>query len=140
MKRRATVFLPGLLAAALVALILPAKLAHGQSKVSADKKDQEIELLKAEVKQLEQRVNTLESLNGKVKTIDSKLEAQSVTQQVQTDSERTKALESPIVRAGEQGFRLQSANDDYRIRFALLTQINGRFFTSGNDKNSGSTF
>jgi hypothetical protein len=40
----------------------------------------------------------------------------------------------------DQGFRLQSGNNDYRIRFGGLVQMNGRFFTSGNDKNLSSTF
>ena len=46
----------------------------------------------------------------------------------------------PIVRASEQGFRIASPNDDYRIRFGGVSQTNSRFFTSGDDKNIGSTF
>jgi len=129
-----------LLVAALAAAILLAKLAHAQSKPSTDKKDQEIELLKLQVKQLQQQVNTLEGLNEKVKLISRKLEAQGQTQQVQTDMGRTKSLEMPIVRASDEGFRFSSPNDDYRIRFSGVVQANGRFFTSGNDKNISSTF
>ena len=139
MRRRVTLFRPGLLVAFLSVLIVPARPAHAQT-TPPDRKDQEIELLKAEVEQLEQRVDHLESLNGSVRRIDSKLAAQGVTEQVQTDIERTKALDAPLVKASDQGFRLQSANDDYRIRFGGLLQVNGRFFTSGDDKNGSSTF
>jgi phosphate-selective porin OprO/OprP len=92
------------------------------------------------VKQLERRVDTLEGLGDKVRGIDTKLAVQSETQQAQLATERTKALAAPLVRASDSGFRLQSANDDYRIRFAGLLQLNGRFFASGNDKNVSSTF
>jgi hypothetical protein len=59
MRRRVTLFRPGLLAAALSVLIVPARPAQAQT-TPPDKKDQEIELLKAEVEQLEQRVDHLE--------------------------------------------------------------------------------
>jgi phosphate-selective porin OprO/OprP len=140
MTRRVSPFLPSLLAAALAAAILPAKLAHAQSTVSGDKKDQEIELLKLQVKQLQQQVNTLEGLNQEVKAIDRKLEAQGKTQEVQTNTERTNVLQMPVVKASDEGFRLSSANGDYRIRFGALLQLNPRFFTSGNNKNISSTF
>ncbi len=139
MRRRGTIFQRALLASAIGALILQAKPAHAQATVP-DKKDQEIELLKSEVEQLEERVDHLESLKGSVSRIDSKLAAQSAAEQIQNDTERTRALDAPIVKADEQGFRIQSANDDYRIRFGGVLQGNGRFFTSGNDKNGGSTF
>jgi phosphate-selective porin OprO/OprP len=118
---------------------LPARPAHAQSKLSTDQKDQEIELLKSEVKQLEQRVETLEGLDQKVKVIDRKLEVQAETQQ-------QKALEMPIVKASDQGFSfsspVQHAGDlpDYKINFGGNIQGNGRFFTSGADKNVSSTF
>jgi len=127
------------LAAILSILILP-NLCRAQSTVAADKKDQEIELLKTEIQQLEQRVNALESLNQKVKAIDGKVAAETEIQQIQSDVDRTKALDAPEVRVSDQGFRLQSGNDDYRIRFGGVLQANGRFFTSGDDQNLSSTF
>lgn len=69
-----------------------------------------------------------------MQVIDRKLGVQEESQLVQTDTERTKALDAPIVKASEQGFRMQSANDDYRIKFGGVIQGNGRFFTSGDDK------
>jgi phosphate-selective porin OprO/OprP len=140
MTKRVRPFLPILLAAALAAAIVPTKQAYAQSEASADRKDQEIELLKLQVKQLEQRVNTLEELNQQVKAIDRKVEAQGKTQQVETDTSRAKSLELPIVKAGDEGFQISSPDDFYRIRFAGLLQLNGRFFTSGNNKNVSSTF
>jgi len=139
MRNRMTLFPLGLLAAALAAVILPTKLVLAQSTVT-DKKDQEIELLKSQVQQLEQRVNTLEGLNQEVKAIDRKVEAQGKTQEVQTDTERANVLQVPVVKASDEGFRFSSANDDYRIRFGALLQFNPRFFTSGNNKNTSSTF
>ena len=129
-----------LLAATLAALILPSGLARAQSRLSADPKDQEIELLKLQVKQLEQRVNTLEGLNQQVKEIDRKVEAQGKVQQVETDTSRAKLLELPTVKASDEGFRISSPDNSYRIRFGALLQLNGRFFTSGNNKNVSSTF
>ena len=131
--------LASLLAVALAAA-LPSKRAHAQSGHSTDDKDQEIEMLKLEIKQLERRVNTLEGLNQSVKVISHKLQAQGQIQQVQTEAERTKQLEMPIVKASDEGFRFSTPNDDYRIRFGGVFQGNGRFFTSGNDKNVSSTF
>ncbi len=97
-------------------------------------------MLKAEVKRLEQRVSTLESLNEKVKAIGNEVAAQTEIKQIQTDADRTKTLDAPAVSASDQGFRLQSGDGDYRIRFGGLAQMNGRFFTSGNDENNSSTF
>jgi hypothetical protein len=79
----ATPFLPSVLAAVLAATILAVRPAHAQSTVSTATKDQEIELLKSEVKQLEQRVNTLEGLGQRVKVIDRKLEVQERAQEAQ---------------------------------------------------------
>jgi phosphate-selective porin OprO/OprP len=125
--------LPFLLAAVITGVIIPAGPAHAQSKLSADPKDQEIELLKKEVKQLEQRVDTLEGLDQKVKVIDRKLEVQEKTQQ-------QKALEMPIVKASEEGFSFSSPQNDYKVNFGGIIQGDGRFFTSGRDKDVSSTF
>jgi hypothetical protein len=46
MNIRARALPTALAAAALITAILPATLTHAQSKLSSDKKDQEIELLK----------------------------------------------------------------------------------------------
>jgi phosphate-selective porin OprO/OprP len=136
----------GLLAAVAIILtflilpILQPTPGWAQGAPSVDKRDQEIELLKAEIKRLERRVTTLESLNQKVKALGNEAATQTETIQIQTDADRTKALDAPVVRASDQGFRLQSGDDDYRIRFGGVAQVNGRFFTSGNDKDLSSTF
>jgi peptidoglycan hydrolase CwlO-like protein len=118
MNIRARALLTALAAAALITVILPATLTHAQSKLSTDEKDQEIELLKLQVQQLQQQVNRLQGINEQVKVISRKLEAQGQSQEVQTDLDRTKSLETPIVRATDEGFRFSSPNDDYGIRFA----------------------
>jgi phosphate-selective porin OprO and OprP len=140
MRSHPTLSLCGLLITSLILLIAQPVLGRAQTAASTDKRDQEIEALKAEIKKLEQRVNALETLNDRVKTIDNKVAAQTEAQQIQSDMDRTKALDAPEVRVSDQGFRLQSGNDDYRIRFGFLGQMNARFFTSGNDKNISSTF
>jgi phosphate-selective porin OprO and OprP len=117
----------------IIAAVLAGPPAHAQSKLSTDPKDQEIELLKTEVKQLEQRVDALEGLDKKVKVIDRKLE-------VQQEIQQQKSLEMPIVKVGDEGFSLSSPNHDYNIGFGGIMQGDGRFFTSGADKNGGSTF
>src|SRR6266481_8673910 len=86
------------LAAVVAGIFLPATLTRAQSKISADRKDQEIELLKSEIKQLEQRVETLEGLGQKVKVIDRKLEVQAETEKVQAEAQKKKALEMQIVK------------------------------------------
>jgi phosphate-selective porin OprO/OprP len=133
MRKCTLPILPFLLAAVITGVIIPAGPAHAQSKLSADPKDQEIELLKKEVKQLEQRVDTLEGLDQKVKVIDRKLEVQEKTQQ-------QKALEMPIVKASEEGFSFSSPQNDYKVNFGGIIQGDGRFFTSGRDKDVSSTF
>ena len=133
MRKRTIAVRPLLLTALVAGLLFPAGLAHAQAKLTVDPKDQEIELLKSEIKQLEGRVETLEGLDQKVKVIDRKLE-------VQAETDHQKALEAPIIKAGAEGFSISSAKGDYKLNFGGLVQGDGRFFTSGSDKNVGSTF
>jgi phosphate-selective porin OprO and OprP len=125
--------LPALLAAVITGVILPAGPAHAQSSVAADPRDQEIQVLKSEIQKLESRVDTLEGLDQKVKVIDRKLE-------VQQETEQQHALDMPIVKASEEGFSISSPNHDYNLNLSGIIQGDGRFFTSGSDKNVGSTF
>ena len=133
MTKRTMPLRPLLLTALVAGLLIPARLAHAQAKLSTVQKDQEIELLKSEIKQLEGRVETLEGLDQKVKVIDRKLE-------VQAETDHQKALEAPIIKAGAEGFSISSAKGDYKLNFGGIIQGDGRFFTSGSDKNVGSTF
>jgi hypothetical protein len=128
-------FFAGLLAAVFTATVLPPTLAHAQSKTSSDEKDVEIELLKSEVKRLEQRVDTLEGLDRKVKVIDREVQSQAAAQHVQerrqkveTEIEEAKFLQMPIVKASDEGFAFSTPNEDYRIRFAGNIQANTRVF------------
>src|SRR5260370_24990157 len=132
--------LPVLLVAVIAGIFLPARPARAQSKVSADRKAQEIELLKSEIRQLEQRVETLEGLGQKVIVIDRKLEVQAETQKVQAEIQKKKALEMPIVKASDEGFTFSSPQNDYKVKLGGNVQANGRFFMSGADKNISSTF
>ena len=68
--------------------------------------------------------------------IDRKLEVQQETVQ----AEQQKALSMPVVQVGENGFSLSSPNHDYNLNLSGIIQGDGRFFTSGADKNVGSTF
>jgi phosphate-selective porin OprO and OprP len=133
MRKCTLPILPVLLAAIITGVLIPAGSAHAQSTRTTDPRDQEIELLKTQIQQLEHRVDTLEGLDQKVKVIDQKLEVQ---QQVQHQT----ALQAPLVRVGEDGFSLSSPNHAYNINFGGIIQGDGRFFTSGSDKDSGSTF
>ncbi len=138
MRKRTLPIRPILLVAAIAGWLIPASLAHAQAKVPVDPRDQEIQLLKSEIKLLENRVGTLEGLDQKVKVIDRKLEVQEEVQQ-------QKALEMPIIKASDQGFTFSSPPhngdmSDYKINFGGILQGDGRFFTSGRDKNVGSTF
>jgi phosphate-selective porin OprO/OprP len=133
MRKRTLPILPVLLAAVIIGVVLPAGPAHAQARVVVDPKDQEIQLLKTEINQLEHRVDTLEGLDQKVKVIDRKLE-------VQQEAQHQRELEMPVVKVSDEGFSLASPNHDYNIGFGGILQGDGRFFTSGADKNVGSTF
>src|SRR5271170_2017181 len=133
MRKFTLPILPVLLAAVITAVSFTAGPAHAQSSIAADPRDQEIQVLKSEIQKLESRVDTLEGLDQKVKVIDRKLE-------VQQETEQQHALEAPVVKVGDEGFSLSSPNHDYNINFGGIIQGDGRFFTSGEDKNGGSTF
>src|SRR5882757_2988248 len=138
MRKLTLPILPVLLAAVVTGAVFAAGQAHAQSRLTADQKDQEIRLLKAELQQLEQRVDTLQGLDQKVKVIDRKLE-------VQQEAQQQKALEIPIIKVSDEGFSLSSPQhdgglSDYTIKFGGIIQGDGRFFTSGADKNVSSTF
>ena len=136
MRKRILPILPALLAAVVTGVILCARPAHAQSAPAADPKDQEIQLLKTEINQLEHRVDTLEGLDQKVKVIDRKLEVQQETEQ----ADHQKALSMPVVTVSDQGFSLSSPNHDYNLNLSGIIQADGRFFASGADKDVGSTF
>src|SRR6266481_5535421 len=138
MRKCTLPILPVLLAAVITGVVLAARPARAQSRLATDPKDQEIQLLKSEIQKVESRVDTLEGLDQKVKVIDRKLEVQAETQQ-------QKALELPIIKASDEGFSFSSPQhdgglSDYSIKFGGIIQGDGRFFTSGADKNVGSTF
>ena len=133
MRKFTLPILPVLLAAVITAVFFAAGPAHAQSSIGADPRDQEIQVLKSEIQKLETRVDTLEGLDQKVRVIDRKLE-------VQQETAQQHALEAPVVKVGDEGFSLSSPNHDYNINFGGIVQGDGRFFTSGDDKNSGSTF
>jgi phosphate-selective porin OprO/OprP len=147
MRKCTSPIVPVLLAAVITGVLIPSRPAHAQSRRAADRKDQEIELLKTEIKQLESRVDTLEGLSQRVKVIDQKVDVQgrqiNVQAQkidVETVAEQKRSLAMPIVKVGEDGFSLSSPNHDYNINFGGIIQGDGRFFTSGADKDVGSTF
>ncbi len=133
MRRGTLPIRPVLLAAIITGVFIPAGPAHAQSSIAADPRDQEIQVLKSEIQKLESRVDTLEGLDQKVRVIDRKLE-------VQQETAQQHALEAPVVKVGDEGFSLSSPNHDYNINFGGIIQGDGRFFTSGEDKNGGSTF
>src|SRR5258708_5825064 len=105
MRKRTLPNLSVLLAAVITGVVLAARPAHAQS-TPADPKDQEIQLLKTEINQLEHRVDTLEGLDQRVKVIDRKLE-------VQQEAQQQKALEMPIIKASDQGFSFSSPPDPH---------------------------
>src|ERR1700722_10054293 len=135
MRKLTLPILPVLLAAVFTGVVFAARPAHAQS-TPTDPKDQEIQLLKTEINRLEHRVDTLEGLDQKVKVIDRKLEVQQETVQ----AEQQKSLSMPVVTVSDQGFSLSSPNHDYNLNLSGIIQANGRFFSSGSDKNISNTF
>jgi phosphate-selective porin OprO/OprP len=133
MRNYSLPIVPVLRAAVVTGVLLGAVPARAQSRASADLKDQEIQLLKTEINQLEHRVDTLEGLDQKVKVIDRKLE-------IQQEAQHQRELEMPVVKVSDEGFSLASPNHDYNLGLGGIIQGDGRFFTSGADKNVGSTF
>src|ERR1700692_4272275 len=111
MRKLTLPILPVLLAAVFTGVVFAAaRPAHAPS-TTTDPKDQEIQLLKTEINQLEHRVDTLEGLDQKVKVIDRKLEVQQETVQ----AEQQKSLSMPVVTVSDQGFSLSSPNHDYNL-------------------------
>src|ERR1700722_15654646 len=135
MRKLTLPILPVLLAAVLTGGVFAARPTPPQSP-PANPKDQEIQLLKTEINQLEHRVDTLEGLDQKVKVIDRKLDVQQETQ----EADHQKALSMPVVTANENGFSLSSPNHDYNLNLSGIIQGDGSFFTSGSDKDFSSTF
>ena len=125
--------LPALLAAVFAATILPTSWGQAQSTLTKDQKDQVIAELRSEIKQLEKRVDALEGLDQKVRVIDRKLD-------VEAEAAQAKAKQAPVIKAGAEGFSIASPDHAYNVNFGAIMQGDGRAFTSGNDKNVGSTF
>src|ERR1022692_2980401 len=152
MRKCTLPILPVLLASVITGVSLPAGPVHAQSKLSTDPKDREIELLKTEISPLRHRVDTLEGLNQRVKVIDQKVDVQAQKLDVQAQkidveaqTEQKRAVAWPIVKASDQGFSFSSPPDphngdlpDYKVNFGGIIQADGRFFTSGSDKDVGS--
>jgi len=114
--------------------------AFAQSTTIPDaSKDQQIIELRREIKQLEQRVDTLEGLGHKVQVIDRKLDAQAQTEQAQIASDQAKAKSAPIITAGSQGFSIASSNNDWQFGLHGIIQSDARFFANGTDQ-TPSTF
>src|SRR5271163_1198504 len=133
MRKFTLPILPALLASVIAGVVLAARPAHAQSTPAADPKDQEIQLLKTEINQLEHRVDTLEGLDQKVKVIDRKLE-------VQQEAQHQESLSRPLVLVSDEGFSLSSPDHAYNLNLSGIIQGDGRFFTSGSDKDVSSTF
>src|SRR5258708_6108658 len=112
-----------LLALLLAATFFPVRLARAQSTLTPAQKDQMILELRSEIRKLEQRVDTLENLDQRVKVIDQKVEVQ---QQAEVARQRT----APVIKAGAEGFSISSADKDYSFKLGALIQGDGRFFTS----------
>jgi phosphate-selective porin OprO/OprP len=125
--------LPAIAAAIFSSAILSATPATAQSVTPPDQRDQVIAELRSEIKQLEKRVDALEGLDQKVRVIDRKLD-------VQAESAQAKAKQAPVIKAGAEGFSIASPDHAYNVNFGAIMQGDARAFTSGNDKNVGSTF
>lgn len=94
----------------------------------------EIEALRAQVKELEQRIDQLEPLGQQVKIIDRRLE-------LQQQDLRTQPKELARLVASSQGFWIASPDGAFKLRIGGYIQGVGSFFTSGGDKPAtGSTF
>ena len=128
-------YLPAIIAAVVMALLLPAANSFAQSTAAmpAEEKDQEIRDLKAEVKLLEQRMAAVEGLNHEVKEVSKKVQ---VDEQAQVDW-RAKL---PKVKAGGDGFWLNSPDDSYKFHLNGYVQGVGRFYTSQEPAGTPSTF
>ena len=140
---RHTAFLIGL----ALSLTMVINSAFADPTPTADARDVEIQLLKSQIQQLEQRVDTLENLSQRVKVIDQKLNVQSQKLDVEDHkievreaTQQQKAANAPVIKIGPDGFSLSSADHDNNINFQGVIQGDGRFFTSGDDKNISSTF
>jgi phosphate-selective porin OprO/OprP len=121
--------------ATVVALMTLAGTALAQSRTAptSDHKDEEIQELKTEIKQLEQRVQAVEGLGSQVKEVSRKVE---VDEQAQQDWNAT----LPKVKAGVDGFWLDSPDNAYKLHLNGYVQGVSRFYTSQEPAGAPSTF
>ncbi len=120
---------------AILILLLPAGRSPAQSSMplTADQKDAEIQELKREVRQLEQRMEAVEGLDHQVKEVTHKVD---VEQQVQADWRAT----MPKVKAGADGFWLDSPDDAYKLHLDGYVQGVSRFYSSQEPAGAPSAF
>ena len=121
---------------AILSLLLPAgnSLAQTSPPLTSDQKDEEIRELKREVQQLEQRMEAVEGLGHQVKEVSHKVD---VEQQAQQEWRAT----LPKVKAGVDGFWLDSPDDtSYKLHLNGYVQGVSRFYTSQEPAGAPSTF
>jgi phosphate-selective porin OprO/OprP len=118
-----------------VALLIPAgtSLAQSRTTLTSDQKDEEIQELKTEIKQLEQRVQAVEGLDRQVKEVSRKVE---VDEQAQQDWNAT----LPKVKAAADGFWLDSPDNAYKLHLTGYVQGVSRFYASQEPAGAPSTF
>jgi phosphate-selective porin OprO/OprP len=70
---------------------------------------------------------TLEELDQKVKVLERKLE-------IADEEAQKKAKESPVVKAGRDGFAISSADKAFQLKLRGYIQGDGRFFLEDDDE------
>ena len=80
----------------------------------------------ADSKELEDLRAQIEELKQSIKVIDRKGE-------IVAEEAAAKKKETPVVKASEKGFGLQSADGQHEIKFRGLIQADGRVFAEGKD-------
>jgi phosphate-selective porin OprO/OprP len=125
--------MPILASAVAVLISAGTSLAQSRTTLTSDQKDEEIRELKTELKQLEQRLEAIEGLDRQVKDVSHKL---AVDEQAQRDWQAT----LPKVRAGADGFWLDSPNDAYKLHLTGYVQAVDRFYSGQEPAGTPSTF
>src|SRR5580704_13686782 len=82
----------------------------------------------------------IEQLNQEIQALKRQRELDQEQAQEQADQAARKALQTPVVTAGEDGFALKSADNRFVLRLRGYAQADGRFYLDDRANNGTDTF
>ncbi|MGD0652144.1 MAG: porin [Verrucomicrobiia bacterium] len=81
-----------------------------------------------------------EELDQRQRILERKLELKQEAEEAAAKDRQTKAKETPILKAGQDGFSLQSSDGNFVLKLRGYAQADGRFYLDDSAKNGADTF